>query len=65
MKKKNKFSQLLRADMRKNWLIYLMLVPVIVYLLIFCYAPMYGVIIAFKDFKPRLGIMGSDWVGLK
>lgn len=65
MKKKNKFSQLLRSDMRKNWLIYLMLVPVIVYLLIFCYAPMYGVIIAFKDFKPRLGIMGSEWVGLK
>lgn len=42
-----------------------MLVPVIVYLLVFCYAPMYGIVIAFKDFKPRLGIMGSDWVGLK
>ena len=45
--------------------IYLMLLPVIVYLLIFCYAPMYGVVIAFKDFKPRLGIMESEWVGLK
>ena len=33
--------------------------------LIFCYAPMYGVVIAFKDFKPRLEIMGSEWVGLK
>ena len=65
MKKKNKWGQLLKADFRKNWLIYLMLVPVIVYLLIFCYAPMYGIVIAFKDFKPRLGIMGSDWVGLK
>lgn len=65
MKKKNKFGQLLKADFRKNWLIYLMLVPVIVYLLVFCYAPMYGVVIAFKDFKPRLGIMGSEWVGLK
>lgn len=65
MKKKNKFGQLLKTDFRKNWLIYLMLVPVIVYLLIFCYAPMYGVVIAFKDFKPRLGIMGSEWVGLK
>lgn len=63
--KKNKWGQLLKADFRKNWLIYLMLVPVIVYLLIFCYAPMYGIVIAFKDFKPRLGIMGSDWVGLK
>ena len=65
MKKKNKWGQLLKADFRKNWLIYLMLVPVIVYLLVFCYAPMYGIVIAFKDFKPRLGIMGSDWVGLK
>lgn len=65
MKKKNKWGQLLKADFRKNWLIYLMLVPVIVYLLIFCYAPMYGIVIAFKDFKPRLGIMGSDWVGIK
>lgn len=65
MKKKNKWGQLLKADFRKNWLIYLMLVPVIVYLLIFCYAPMYGIVIAFKDFKPRMGIMGSDWVGLK
>ena len=65
MKKKNKWGQLLKADFRKNWLIYLMLVPVIVYLLIFCYAPMYGIVIALKDFKPRLGIMGSDWVGLK
>lgn len=65
MKKKNKWGQLLKADFRKNWLIYLMLVPVIVYLLVFCYAPMYGIVIAFKDFKPRLGIMRSDWVGLK
>ena len=65
MKKENKWGQLLKADFRKNWLIYLMLVPVIVYLLVFCYAPMYGIVIAFKDFKPRLGIMGSDWVGLK
>lgn len=42
-----------------------MLLPVLIYLIIFCYAPMYGVIIAFKNFKPRLGILGSDWVGLK
>ena len=42
-----------------------MLLPVIVYLIILNYIPMYGVIIAFKDFKPRLGIMGSPWVGMK
>lgn len=42
-----------------------MILPVIVYLIIFSYIPMYGVVIAFKDFKPRLGILGSSWVGFK
>ncbi len=52
-------------ELRMNKYIYLMLLPVIVYLIILNYIPMYGVIIAFKDFKPRLGIMGSPWVGMK
>lgn len=64
-KKTEPFSQRLKVDFQKNWLLYVMLLPVLVYLLIFSYAPMYGVIIAFKNFKPRLGILGSDWVGLK
>ena len=42
-----------------------MLIPAILYYLIFCYGPMYGAIIAFKDYSPRLGILGSNWVGLK
>lgn len=62
---KTTFLQKLKVDFRKNWMIYLMLLPVIIYLIIFCYVPMYGVVIAFKNFKPRLGIMGSDWTGLK
>ncbi|GAA3402743.1 sugar ABC transporter permease [Paenibacillus hodogayensis] len=44
---------------------FMMLIPVIVWYLVFCYAPMYGIVIAFKDFKPILGIFGSPWVGLK
>ena len=40
---------------------YLILLPVLVFFLIFCYGPMYGVTIAFKDFNPRLGILGSPW----
>lgn len=55
----------LKADMRRNWGIYLMVVPALVYYIIFSYAPMYGAIIAFKDYSPRLGILGSPWVGLK
>lgn len=61
----NTLSQRLKVDFKKNWPLYLMLLPVIVYLIIFSYVPMYGVIIAFKNFKPRLGIMGSPWVGMK
>lgn len=39
--------------------------PGIVYFFIFCYVPMYGVTIAFKDFNASKGVMGSEWVGLK
>jgi putative aldouronate transport system permease protein len=44
---------------------YILFVPVAVYYLLFCYAPMAGVIIAFKDYSFRAGIFGSPWVGLK
>ncbi len=63
--KSSVFWQKMKQDFKRNRILYLMLLPVIVYLMIFCYAPMYGVIIAFKDFKPRRGILESDWVGLK
>lgn len=52
-------------DIRKNKLLYVMLLPVLLYYVVFHYAPMYGAIIAFKDFSPRLGIWGSDWVGFE
>lgn len=41
-----------------------MILPVMAYLILFCYKPMYGVIIAFQRFRPGLGIAGSTWVGL-
>ena len=47
----------------KHKYMYLMLVPAIVYYVIFCYVPMYGASIAFKDFNPMQGIMKSPWVG--
>jgi putative aldouronate transport system permease protein len=49
----------------KNRYIYIMLLPVITFYIIFRYIPMYGVIIAFKDFKASRGILGSPWVGFK
>lgn len=50
---------------KKSWRLYILLLPAIIYLLIFHYAPIYGLQIAFKDFIPSLGIAGSKWVGLK
>ncbi|MDF2837056.1 MAG: sugar transporter permease, partial [Paenibacillus sp.] len=51
-------------DIVKNKYLYVMLAPVLAYFIIFQYIPMYGAIIAFKEFNPRLGIGGSDWAGL-
>ena len=51
--------------LKKYWQLYLLLIPAVIYVLIFAYGPMYGIIIAFKDYKPKLGYLGSDWVGLK
>ncbi|WP_240353419.1 MULTISPECIES: ABC transporter permease [Cohnella] len=45
--------------------LYLLLAPALILTLIFKYGPMYGAVIAFKDFNPIKGIWGSDWVGLK
>ena len=52
-------------DIRKFKYVYLMLIPVLAYYIIFCYVPMGGLIMAFKDYAPRKGIFGSDWVGFK
>ncbi|MFC6226287.1 ABC transporter permease [Paenibacillus allorhizosphaerae] len=52
-------------DLRRNKLLYLMVLPVIVYYVIFDYGPMYGLQIAFKDYSPGSGIWGSPWVGFE
>lgn len=52
-------------QMKRNWLLYLFLLPAIVYIAVFSYAPMYGLQIAFKNFRLAQGITGSEWVGLK
>ena len=52
-------------DRATNWELYIMLLPALVYIIIFAYKPMYGVIIAFKDFNMRAGILGSPWCGFE
>lgn len=48
-----------------NYQLYLFLLPALIYFIVFHYVPMYGVLIAFKDFVATKGIMGSPWVGFK
>lgn len=51
--------------MRKNYLLYLLVLPAIVLTFIFKYVPIYGLIIAFKNYNPLQGIIGSEWVGFE
>ncbi|MFB0844707.1 ABC transporter permease [Paenibacillus oleatilyticus] len=51
--------------LKKHYFYYILLAPALILTLIFKYGPMYGAVIAFKNFSPIKGIMGSEWVGLK
>lgn len=51
-------------DIKKNFALYIMVLPVLVYYIVFHYLPMGGLIMAFEDFKPKLGIWKSPFVGL-
>lgn len=53
------------GKLKESRALYLLLLPSLIIFLLFTYYPMYGVIIAFKDFTPAEGILGSDWVGFK
>ena len=59
--RKKGFLSVFRTDVRVNWQLYLLVLPGIIYLLIFKYYPMFGIQIAFKDFKATLGIWASPW----
>lgn len=59
-----RLSKRLAWDFRRNRRLYLLVLPVLAYYIVFHYTPMFGAIIAFKDYSPSLGIFGSKWVGL-
>lgn len=63
-KKKESLGIRLLKNMKKNWILYVMIAPVAVYYIVFAYTPMYGILLAFKNYKVKLGILGSPWVGL-
>lgn len=54
-----------RHIVKDNRILLLLTVPALLYFFIFHYLPMFGVVIAFKNYKYHLGILGSEWVGLK
>ena len=62
---KKSFLYRVSRDWKMNFDLYLLIVPVIVFYILFHYRVMYGAVIAFKDYVPKLGIGGSPWVGLK
>jgi putative aldouronate transport system permease protein len=63
----SRYDQLIlwRKRLVQNWQLYLLILPPIITVFIFHYVPIYGVQIAFKNFRSSLGIWGSQWVGLK
>ena len=64
MTRKEKCKNLLR-EIWAHRVFYIMLVPSFILLLIFAYKPMYAIVLAFKKYSPRLGILGSKWVGFQ
>ena len=54
-----------RRKVLSNWMLYLFVLPTLAYIVIFHYLPLYGIQIAFRNYKPARGIWGSDWVGFK
>ena len=55
----------LKKDLRRNYKLYLLVIPVVLFYLYFCYKPMYGLVMAFQNFSFKKGIMGSQWVGFE
>ena len=55
----------LSQDFSRNKELYIMVIPVLIFYIMFHYAPMYGAIISFKNYTPAQGINGSNWVGMR
>lgn len=62
---KQSFLERAKKDLHRNRALYLLMVPVLIFYIVFHYAPMYGAVIAFKDYTPALGVMKSPWMGLQ
>lgn len=61
---KKSFWTRLRLDLKRHKWKYIVVLPVVIWLILFCYKPMYGIVIAFQNYRMSKGIAGSEWVGL-
>lgn len=52
-------------DFKRNWAVYLLFLPAIIYMVVLHFIPMFGIVMAFEDFNVARGFFGSEWVGMK
>ena len=64
-KQREGFGRRLTKDLKRNYILYLMILPVVAYFFLFSYVPMAGAQLAFKDYLIKESIWGSPWVGWK
>ena len=62
-RKKNSYIKRLGKDIRRNPTLYLMSLPALLLILLFCYVPMAGILMAFQEYSFSEGIFGSEWIG--
>lgn len=58
-------KQTMKKILRRDGTLYMMTIPAVVLIFVFCYIPMYGVLMAFQNYVPAKGVFGSNWVGFK
>ena len=59
------FGERTKKDLKSNYSLYIMILPVLLFYLIFCYLPMYGILFAFQDYDPAYGVLNSPFVGFR
>ncbi|WP_424933475.1 ABC transporter permease [Amaricoccus macauensis] len=63
--RRRKRIEIIGDHLRREWQLYVLLLPTIIWLLVFLYKPMYGLQIAFKDYSVFRGVAGSPWIGFE
>ncbi len=61
----NSLGKTLAKEFKRNWVLYVMMVPALVYFLLYCYFPMFGLVIAFQDYRVGDSFLGGEFVGFK